>query len=488
MRKIPLLTAILALIKLNVAADVVLYPDPGDLSEIEGIRESGLFDVTVNGEDGFVYHGSEPEFNKYGYAKKGGHFFAFEHDDSSTVELSLKVEGEIEKFEVLPKLVEVEKESSSVLKYSIKGYAKMLTKVWIEGEEQWFILSAEEIEHEIPDSDDPSVLFLEAGVHQFGRTWDPFVDGVKTLYLAPGSVVQATIRSVDKKGISLIGKGVFAQAVWENGKQVSPLKAEWMADMMGMHFRDSEDIVVEGITVINCPSYQLEFADCEEVYVNNVKLLGFGESNNDGMHLYGRHILVENSFIGASDDRICVTGLFDREKFEVTQKSELQPRLEDTDVHDMHIRNMVFWGQKNGGDIMITWNGGKTCQDILVEDCYSLGFTNKGFLAAKHGGSVVAKDILIRNIELFHRRLVSLEVKEASCWGAGGGAIRDVLLENVSIHAEPGEVDLQMLGHSEESNISDITFINLTANGQHILSLDETAIKTNEFTKNIRFE
>jgi hypothetical protein len=119
---------------------------------------------------------------------------------------------------------------------------------------------------------------------------------------------------------------------------------------------------------------------------------------------------------------------------------------------------------------------------------YSLGFTNKGFVASKHGGSVIVQDVVVRNAHLYHGRLIDLDVQHASMWGEGGGAIRNILLENITIDADPSDVSLKMIGVSEESNVENITFRNIVANGQKITSLDQTAIYTNEFATGIVFE
>ena len=62
---------------------LVIHPSPGDLSQVEGLEESPLFDLSVNGHDTFVYRGFELEFNKYGFARKGGSYvsFAFAHSE-----------------------------------------------------------------------------------------------------------------------------------------------------------------------------------------------------------------------------------------------------------------------------------------------------------------------------------------------------------------------------------------------------------------------
>jgi hypothetical protein len=493
--KTPFLLTIVFLIQIGLlftacsekGPKLYIAPDPGDLSMIEGLEKSPLFEMTVNGQNLFVYRGFQEEYNKYGFAKKGGSFVNFAAEPG-VLNLKVTTKENFDDFSIRPH-VDHEKIDNRTILITTDKPGKFLITVWLEEKgENWFVVSIEEPEIDVPDRSDPEVLYLEAGVHQFERAWDPFQDGIKILYLEHGAVVQATIRTVGQDNLTLKGRGIFSQSVYNNGKDISPLHTEWMGDMMGIYFRECNNITIEGISVIGAPSYQIELADCEGAFVDNIKLLGFGEGNNDGIHLYGRNITLQNSFLAGSDDRICITGLFDRERFEVTKKEELQPRLEPTDVYNLRINNIVFWGHRNGADIMLTWNGGKTCRDVIIENVYSLGFTNKGFVASKHGGSVIVQDVIVRNAHLYHDRLIDLDVQHASMWGEGGGAIRNILLENITIDADPSDVSLKMIGVSEESNVENITFRNIVANGQKITSLDQTAIYTNEFATGIVFE
>ncbi|MBD5778897.1 right-handed parallel beta-helix repeat-containing protein [Pelagicoccus sp. NFK12] len=468
--------------------EVTVFPAPGDLSEVEGLEESALFDVSVNGEDTFVYRGFQKEFNKYGFAKKGGHYVNFSFANTA-VTVDVTTSKPFSSFSVKPTQALVERVSDTQLRFTLQDPSKFLvTAEFEESGENWLVVAADGPEQEVPSKDDPSVLYLEAGVHKFGRSWDPFVDGIKTVYMEPGTVVEATLKVVGKEGLTIKGRGLFAQGFRPHAKVEDPLQTEWLGDCMGAYFRECKDLRFEGYAVINCPSYQLEVADCDRVSVENLKLLGFGWNNNDGMHLYSRDVTVENSFIAGNDDRICVTGLFDSEDREIKTVADQKARIKGCDVGNLVIRNNVFWGQRNGGDIMLTWNGSHTCEDVLIEGCKSIGFTNKGFLSAMHGGSVVIKDVTVRDIEIYHHRLTSVLVRDAKTWGDGGGAIDGLTLENIQIHAEPKEVSLLLTGWSEESPIRNVTLRNITANGQKITSFDQTSIETNEFVKNVVWE
>jgi hypothetical protein len=198
---------------------------------------------------------------------------------------------------------------------------------------------------------------------------------------------------------------------------------------------------------------------------------------------------VEDCFVAANDDRICLTGLYDADDGDGNLVWDGTTQLIGVPAANIVIRNMVFAGlHNNGGDIMLTWNGADYCHNVVIENCVSLFPTNKGFLASMHGGSAVFDNIMIRNVHLYHPVLVTLNVAESRYMGAGGGSIHNVELVNVTVDAEPHEIRGFMRGKSGTSNISGIRFRNLTANGKKITDLSQTSIQINEFVSDVSFE
>lgn len=481
-------------------SEVTIYPAPGDLSGVQGLEESGVFDLSVSGKDAFVYRGWEirDEFEWYGDAGvmvdspsyNGVSFCAFE--TTGKCEIRITTTEVIEHWDLKPTVEGAKKLDDHTIVATIDGPQKLFLSVDLEGNEEhdYFIISAESAMDYKVSKKDPSVLYLKKGVHHFGQAWDPFVEGVKTVYLEPGAVVEATIRSKGKQNISILGRGVFAQSFVRHAEEVeNRQEQEWDADWTGICLTDSQNIVMEGVWIANSPGYQCEFSNCVNVLTRNVKLTGFGEHNNDGYHLYGKNITVEDGFVAGNDDRICVTGLYDADNGDGNLEWDGVIQLIGVPAENITIRNMVFAGlHNNGGDIMLTWNGADYCRNVIIEDCKSLFATNKGFLASKHGGSAIFDQILIQNIHLYHPVLVSLEVADGRYMGAGGGAIHNFTLKDITIDAEPSEVGLFMNGQNETSDISGFHFINLKANGKKITDLSQTAIEINEFVSDITFE
>lgn len=475
--------------------DVVLYPVVEGLDAIKGLSESSIFDVKVNGKDAFVYHTREIA-DKYEHVKqlrsvsyKGVSYLNFSTNGSTEVEIS-SFDGHASDWEILPKrAVNLNKETNTLV-FTLDKPEKFVVSATVNGEEQSIIISAETLETNIPNKQDKGVLFLEPGIHQYGQAWDPYVNGIHTVYLSGGAVLEATIKAENKKNVKLLGRGLISQSfvthAEESSDDVNNREEEWDADWLGVVFINSQNIEVDGIAIASSPSYQLEIANCTDVIINNVKLCGFGEHNNDGIHTYGNNILVQDSFIASNDDRICITGLYDKESGTDNKQWDGSNELTGVSVSNITIRDMVFWGlDNNGGDIMLTWNGSGYAKDILVENVVSLVGTNKAFIAARHGGSADIHNLTFRNITLYHGNLFDVEIGESNYQGAGGGKFRNVSLENIYIDASTSELGKQLIGESKESNIEGITFKNISTKDGLITSLNQLQIKENEFVSGL---
>lgn len=464
-------------------AKTVVYDSPGDLSQVEGLSESPFFSATIDGKPAFVYYGKEDVNNRF-YEGRGVSYLNFEMS-AGPVNFEVLSSLPIDSFSILPFEGTVQRSGEKGLTISIDEPTKFLISTFSEKKERHdFIVSAETPDWKKPEKGDKGVLYLEAGIHHFGEAWNPFTNDIHTLYLEGGAVVEATLKIVDADKVSILGRGIFAQAFSKHGKRRIPAGEAWFADCMGIYINKVKKVKVEGIAVLNSPSYQLEVNNANEFYMNNVKLCGFGESNNDGLHVYSRNATVENSFICSNDDRICLNGLFDNEKV-LVENEPIENRMSSCIVENVVLKDLVTWGCKNGADIMFTWNAAKDTRTVFVDNIMSLAPTNKAFISAMHGGSGLISDVVIANCHLYHGNLLDLRVNNASCWGKGGGNISSIVIDNVSMDADPQNVGKQMLGFSTQSTISNVILSNLSANGKPIESLDQTGIVLNEFVKGI---
>lgn len=460
------------------------------LGDIRGLSQSDIFNATINGEEAFLYKSIEiRDENEH---KKQGNSISYDGVSYLSFSVSGPIALQIRKedsssagWKVMPDInAAIRKEGNSITIFLEKPQ-KFVVSTKIGAKEQYLIVSAEPPEMTIPDKEDTSVLFLEPGIYKYGQAWDPFVEGIKTLYIADGAVVEATIKARNKKGVKILGRGILSQSFVTHAEE-SGKEEEWDADWLGVVFIDSEDIEIDGVAIMSSPGYQLEVANCKEVKINNVKLCGFGEHNNDGLHTYSTNVEVTDSFIASNDDRICITGLYDSETGNDNLLWDGSNKLKGVPVSNISIRDMVFWGlDNNGGDIMLTWNGADYARDITIENTVSLTPTNKAFIAARHGGSADINNLHIKNVKLMHGNLFDIEIGESNYQGAGGGKIRNMTLENVEIDTGFNAIGKQLIGESEVSNIEGLTLINIMTKDGKLENLDQVNIERNDYVSDI---
>nr|WP_299346271.1 glycosyl hydrolase family 28 protein [Allomuricauda sp.] len=460
------------------------------LSDIHGLSQSDIFSASLNGEEAFVYKSIEirdkNEHKKQGNSVSydGVSYLSFSISDPISLQI-LKGDSSFAEWKVMPEINSAVRKEGNTITISLEKPQKFVVSSKIGEKEHYLIVSAEEPETDIPDKEDKSVLFLEPGIYKYGQAWDPFVDGIKTLYIARGAVVEATIKAKNKKGVKILGRGILSQSFVTHAEESSK-EEEWDADWLGVVFIDSEDIEIDGVAIMSSPSYQLEVANCNDVKINNVKLCGFGEHNNDGLHTYSTNVEVTDSFIASNDDRICITGLYDAETGNDELSWDGSNQLKGVPVSNIFIKDIVFWGlDNNGGDIMLTWNGADYAKDITIENTVSLTPSNKAFIAARHGGSADINNLNIKNVKLMHGNLFDIEIGKSNFQGAGGGKIRNMTLENVEIDAGFNAIGKQLIGESEVSNIEGLTLINIMTKEGKLENLNQINITRNDYVSNI---
>ncbi|MGM8361850.1 hypothetical protein ACSV4D_08055 [Flavobacterium sp. ARAG 55.4] len=477
--------------------EVILYPSVKNIDKVKGLSESKMFNIKVDGQDAYVYHTREIA-DQYEHVKQlksvsydGVSYVNFSMSKTVTIEVSA-LNGKVSNWQILPerKGFTVNDKTNS-LSLSIDKPEKFVVTALVNGKEQTFIISAEKPETNIPKKGTKGVLYLEPGVHQYGQAWDPFVNGIHTVYVSGGAVLEATIKAKNKKNVKIIGRGIISQSFVSHAEESSPnekqREQEWDADWLGVVFIDSQNIEIDGVAITSSPSYQLEVANCKNVKINNVKLCGYGEHNNDGIHTYSTNVLVEDCFIASNDDRICITGLYDKENGDDNIQWDGSNELTGVSVSNIKIKNVVFWGlDNNGADIMLTWNGKGYAKDILVENAVSLTGTNKAFIAARHGGSADIHNLVFKNIKLCHGNLFDIEIGESNYQGAGGGKLRNMILENITVNAKINDIGKQLLGENRNSNIDNIKLKNIIATNGILTDVNQLKLTTNEFVTNLK--
>ncbi len=225
---------------------------------------------------------------------------------------------------------------------------------------------------------DENLVYFGAGTHDIG---DTELKSNTTVYIDRDAVVYGSFYAIDAQNISIKGHGVLdgskyerktedflltydffrvSDKSWEyeqmkdlfvghehlfpnaksyiKGSGTSIFKnREQFLELMnimkpvktGLKFYKCKNIKVEGIIIRDCAGLSLIQSGCEEIYYNNVKLIGMWRYNSDGINFYNcRKCSVKNSFVRTFDDSICVKG---------------QVGYDTENSSDILVENCVIW-------------------------------------------------------------------------------------------------------------------------------------------------
>ena len=146
------------------------------------------------------------------------------------------------------------------------------------------------------DKDDPDVLYFAPGVHTFDKPIS--LDSNQTLYLERGAVIRGGISAKNKKNISVLGYGIIDNGVLDRGKGLA------------ISISSCENVRVEGITIVDSNEWSMHFPACENVIVDNIKLIGMWRYNSDGCDFTNcQNAIIRNSYLRNYDDCIVIKGL-----------------------------------------------------------------------------------------------------------------------------------------------------------------------------------
>jgi polygalacturonase len=139
-------------------------------------------------------------------------------------------------------------------------------------------------------------LHLETGATLYGSTNPKFYDNNGRWR------AWALINAEGQKNISLTGSGTINglgdSEVWKRGDNAGGRPNI-------IFFLECEDVLVDGVTLINSACSVSDFQSCNYVRINGVKIYSYGNYNNDGIDIDSRNVVVSNCIIESEDDALC---------------------------------------------------------------------------------------------------------------------------------------------------------------------------------------
>ena len=453
-------------------SDVVVYPAP------EGEALSAKFKVSVNNIDVPVYNARICTEDKQGRDSAGipaisdFYFditgFASFDMKKGPVKVVVSVEEQIYTAKILP--------TSFGIKSTIKDNTVSfeVTKpqhvtVEVNGDHiRSLHLFVNPEETDIPDPNDPNVIYFGPGIHEI--TSISVVGDDKTVYLAGGAVVRGILSEEEQTGrrpasfvlrgknISFRGRGIFDQG------QVPRTRPRQTMSVTVDGFK------LEGVTLCNSSTWTVSLRDCNDVHIDNLKLFGH-RANSDGIDVNSSlDVLIENCFLRTWDDLIVVKTL----------------RGSNQDAGRIHVRKCVLYNEIAHA-LSIGAELTRNVEDVLFEDCDIIGDHGREWtLRIYHTDKA-----LIRNVR-FENLRIEESVKFASLWintavwttDAERGHIEDVVFRNITVNNSgyPLHKEIEFLGYDAEHAINNVLIENVVINGRKVTLED---VVMNDFVYNV---
>ncbi len=342
-----------------------------------------------------------------------------------------------------------------------------------------------------------ATYYFGAGLHFPGLIRLKSNDSV---YVDRGAVVYGSLYAESVENINIFGHGIIDGSYEE--RIVEHCYENYTKG--NIKFYDSKNINIDGVILRDSAIWSLSLFNCEDVKINDIKIIGHWRYNTDGIDLCNcRNVTVENSFIRAFDDVITIKGI---------------PRYWELPVYNIHIRNCVMWcGWGRNAEV-----GVETCapeyRDISFEKC-DLIHSSAVAIDIQNGGTAEIHDVLFSDINVeysnkcMHEVLQKSDKMKYAPWvklgvpyliysdnrrfhlkDDNGNQIHfphaythDVLYRNIYVYLDEKVPmpKIHIKSHSHTAIHENFTIDGLYVNGIKIEDLNDFDYKTNDNVKNI---
>lgn len=269
------------------------------------------------------------------------------------------------------------------------------------------------------------------------------------------------------RNVCVTGRGMIDG----RGQTLRPLR-----NIMFVMIRRSSDVLVEGVTLLDSPMYNVQILASNHVTLRRVKIVSDQDvANTDGIDPNSsRDVLVDHCFVFTADDCIAV-------------KTSGQSRL-GGDAERITVRDCVLTSRTSGIKLGTETFAGAH-RDLLFENNDLLEADRAINLSCEDGyGFERVRFVGLRIERLLGRRVqfpVHIHVERRHPEGKAG-YIRDVLLQDLSVEHEYPEPS-RLEGLSPGRDVRGIHFVNYTIAGRVRLDAADANVKVGPFVSDVTF-
>ncbi len=374
----------------------------GKQLDIQTARVSAMpFNQVWNGEQRDITQSEEAYFVSF--------------DLCGNVNLEIVINENFEKYELRP--------LSEDFKEQRKNNSVFLTL----NKPMQFILEADGIHNPLmifanPKCTMPSenVIYYGKGEHKADLIW---LESNTTVYIDEGAVVYGVIYGLNVENVKILGRGVLDSSPYrrgnddhEGGREVinslldkgfTPTDMKYAGNLVLNHCKNC---TVEGIILRDAPMWSVIIRnDCEDIVVDNIKVIGQWRYNSDGINICtSRNVVVKNCFVRSFDDCIITRGAY--------------LEGENGNVTDVIVDNCTLWC--DWGKCLETWCGHKPTK---------------------------ISNVVFKNIKMIH---LSVRAMNITTWyGSSNSVVDGVTYENILIDLDEKYPFLQIQNNDNQTYV-----------------------------------
>lgn len=344
-----------------------------------------------------------------------------------------------------------------------------------------------------------NVIRLEAGLH-YG---DMELESNTTLIIDRGAILYGNVSAYGKENVSIVGYGMIDGSCEKRYDDTllipvrlnaldGPIptdKAEYDAFCAkekvlkgNVRFLRCKNCALKGVTLRDSSTFSVVPADCDNVVIDDVKIIGMWRYNSDGIDVFNSsNIWIKNSFLRDFDDCVVIKGIkgWDTRNLEnilvenCVVWCDWGRNLEiGAETNASEYRNIIF---KNcdcihGSTVMmdVQHHNRADVHHVMFEDIrceftkYQLQDVYQSDMNAPYSNPQPAK----------HPLLMELPIYGWGTYGGGDkriGTMHDIVFKDITVYADdPNVVKSHFAGWDEEHQIKRVLVSNVVVNGEKV--------------------
>jgi len=338
---------------------------------------------------------------------------------------------------------------------------------------------ANPIETDIPDRNDPNVIFIEPGHWQIDQI---HLQSGQTLYISGGAVLNSVIIADSVANVTIRGRGIIC------GYGFPAWNQPGSSARVPIDIRNSRNITAEGFILINSNAWVFNSYNSQDLYASNIKIIS-GRQNGDGFTFQScRNHTVTDSFVRTWDDSLVIKN-YAGSSYNITfERIQIWTDL----AQSMEIGYETNKGNRPNPEI----------SHITFRDIYVLFANHKPVISIHNSDNAFVHNVLFHNIVVdnafmrgdngHNNELIEFHMLKTH-WSTVAdewGSIRDVTIDGLVVHNTlDGNIPASNFwGHNAEHTLENVTMRNIYILGERITSLEALNAQLNDFAFNIIIE